>query len=44
MFDKIMTKVCDVIAKNLTSVATMATNTVSLYGQYEHEMPKNLKK
>ena len=44
MFEKLAVKTCNVVAKALTSVAEMATNSVSLYGQYEHEMPKSLKK
>ena len=44
MFDKLAVKVCNIVANTLTSVAEMATNSVSLFGQYEHEMPKTLKK
>ena len=42
MFEKFAVKACNVVVKVLASVADMATNSVSLYGQYEHEMPKSL--
>ena len=44
MFEKLTVKACNIVAKALTSVAEMATNSVSLYTQYEHEMPKCLRK
>lgn len=44
MFDTLMTSVCNAIASGLTSIANVATNSVSLFLQYEHEMPKCLKK
>lgn len=44
MRNKIVVKACEIVAKTLNSVAEMATNSVSLYSQYEHEMPKQLKK
>lgn len=44
MFDTLMTSVCNAIANGLTSIANVATNSVSLFLQYEHEMPKCLKK
>ena len=42
--NKIMVKVCKTVTKALVSVANVATNTVSVFAQYEHEMPKCLKK
>jgi len=44
MLNKIKVAVCNVVANKLTTVAEMATNSVSLFSQYEHEMPKQLKK
>lgn len=44
MLDVLKTSVCNVIAKGLSSIAKVATNTVSVFLQYEHEMPKCLKK
>jgi cyclic lactone autoinducer peptide len=44
MWANLMSMLCNALANGLASVANIATNSISLYGQYEHEMPKCLKK
>ena len=44
MWENMMIIFCNAIANGLSSIANIATNSISVFGQYEYEMPKNLKK
>lgn len=44
MWENLMGMFCNAIANGLSSIANIATNSISMFGQYEHEMPKNLRK
>ena len=44
MWENLMSALCSAIVSGLSSIANIATNSISLFGQYEHEMPKCLKK
>lgn len=44
MWENLMGMFCNIIANGLSSIASIATNSISVFGQYEHEMPECLKK
>lgn len=44
MWENLMGMFCNAVVNGLSSIANIATNSISVFGQYEHEMPKNLKK
>ena len=44
MWENLMGMFCNIIANGLSSIANIATNSISVFGQYEHEMPECLKK
>lgn len=44
MWENLMGMFCNAIVNGLSSIVNIATNSISVFGQYEQEMPKCLKK